>query len=266
MYSIFIKDILASASEIAVKYFGKVSSSVKMGDNNQVLTEADLEIGRFIVKKIKDTYTTHNIIDEEAGVIDNKSELTWVVDPIDGTSNFANGLPHYGIMIGLLINNLPIAGGVSLPFYKEIYIAENGKGAFCNNKEINISKERNLLNSLVVYQIDGHQENPEMTHTEAKLLGKIILSIRNLRTTNSVFDVAMVASGKYGAILNKMSKIWDNVAQQVIIEEAGGIYTDFYGNPIDYSNPLSKVKDNFTYCAGAPRLHQQLIDIIKSHE
>lgn len=266
MYSIFIKDILASASEIAVKYFGKVSSSVKMGDNNQVLTEADLEIGRFIVKKIKDTYTTHNIIDEEAGVIDNKSELTWVIDPIDGTSNFANGLPHYRIMIGLLINNLPIAGGVSLPFYKEIYIAENGKGAFCNNKEINISKERNLLNSLVVYQIDGHQENPEMTHTEAKLLGKIILSIRNLRTTNSVFDVAMVASGKYGAILNKTSKIWDNVAQQVIIEEAGGIYTDFYGNPIDYSNPLSKVKDNFTYCAGAPRLHQQLIDIIKSHE
>jgi myo-inositol-1(or 4)-monophosphatase len=94
------------------------------------------------------------------------------------------------------------------------------------------------------------------------LLSDIILNIRNLRSSNSTFDQVLVAKGKYGATINRTSKIWDNVAQQIVIEEAGGIYTDFYGAPMDYSNPLAKVSDNFTFCAASPLLHQQLMEII----
>lgn len=266
MYQDFIKKVLQRASEIANNNFGKVTSTTKCGDNNQVLTQTDLEIGTFIISEIEKEYPDYNIIDEEAGVIDKKSEYTWVIDPIDGTSNFANGLPTYGTMFGLLKNNESIAGGIVLPFFDEIYIAEKGSGAFCNNQKIKVSTETNLLKSLVVYQIDGHQENPDLTRNETKLLAEIILNIRNLRDTNSAYDLAMVACGKYGAILNKTSKIWDNVAQQIIVEEAGGIYTDFYGNKMDYSNPLSKAKDNFTYSAGASLLHQKLIDIINKYD
>jgi myo-inositol-1(or 4)-monophosphatase len=261
-YKNFIIDMLKKASEISVDYFGKVNGITKVNDNNQVLTKADLEIGKFIIGEIKANYPEMNIIDEEAGVIDNKSEDTWVIDPIDGTSNFANGVPTYGIMLGLLHQDKPIAGGIALPYFNEIYLAEIGGGAFCNDISIKISQETKLSSVLVAYGIDGHQEKPELTEKEMAILNKLVLNIRNLRTSNSAFDTAMVAKGRYGALLNQTSKIWDNVAQQVIIEEAGGKYTDFWGKPVNYENPLTKAKDNFTFCAAAPVLHQQIQEII----
>lgn len=261
-YIAFIKETLRAASEIAQRNFGTVSSTVKQGDNNQVLTETDLAIGHYIVTRIQESFPTHNVIDEEAGIIDKKSEYTWVVDPIDGTSNFANGLPTYGVMIGLLQGNKAIAGGIVLPAFQQIYVAEKGKGAFCNDAPISVTKEQKLLSVLVAYGVDGHQEDPERTYKEVKVLSEIILHIRNLRTTNSAYDMAQVPAGRYGAYLNQTTKIWDNVALQPIVEEAGGIMTDFWGKPMDYSNPLTRAQENFTICAAAPTLHEQLQNII----
>jgi myo-inositol-1(or 4)-monophosphatase len=263
-YRSFIVSVLQEASAIAANNFGKVSGSVKPEDNNQVLTQTDIEIGNFIVGKVKENYPDHNIIDEEAGVVDNGSRYTWVIDPIDGTSNFANGVLTYGIMIGLLDADVPIAGGVAIPFLQETYVAIKGEGAYCNGEKVTVSTEPQLLHSLVAYGIDGHQEDPSITRDEVRILSEIILNIRNLRSSNSTFDQVLVAKGKYGATLNRTSKIWDNVAQQIVIEEAGGIYTDFWGAPMDYSNPLSKVDTNFTFCAGAPVLHKQLLQIINA--
>lgn len=258
-YLDFITQTLKQAAEIAHSNFGKVSSiSTKTGDNNQVLTETDIAIGTHIVQKIEEHFPTHNIIDEEAGVIDKKSKYTWVVDPIDGTSNFANGLPTYGCMMGLLEEDLAIAGGIVLPSFSQLYVAQKGSGAFCNGEKINVTSETNLLSCLVAYCIDGHQENPQMTLDEIAVLGEIILNIRNLRTTNSAYDMVQVPAGRYGAFLNQTTKIWDNVALQPIIEEAGGIVTDFWGKPMDYSNPLGRVDENYTICAAAPDLHKEL--------
>lgn len=264
-YTDFIKKVLSEAAEIAKKNFGKVSGIVKGADNNQVLTEADLGIGKFIIAKIKENYPDYSIIDEEAGAIANNSKYTWVIDPIDGTSNFANGLPAYGIMLGLLENDRSVAGGVALPYFSEIYFAEKGKGAFCNGEEIKVSKEINLLNALVAYGIDGHQENPLLTKNECKIIAEIVLNIRNLRASGSVFDTMMVARGKYGVYLTQTGKIWDNVAQQIIIEEAGGVYTDYFGNPIDYKNPIARANENYTFCAAPPALHKKLQEIIKKN-
>lgn len=264
-YTQFIEASLQQASRLALEYFGKVTSSVKDGDNNQVLTEADLAVGQFLVAQVKRTFPDYNIIDEEAGVTDNGSRYTWVIDPIDGTSNFANGSPLYGIMLGLLDGGMAVAGGAVLPAFGEIYVATKGNGAFCNGKKIAVSTETELRNALVAYGIDGHQEAPETTIQEVEVLGDIILGIRNLRDSNSVFDTALVAKGVYGAALNRTSKIWDNVAVQSLIEEAGGVYTDFFGQPIDYSDPLSKADQNFTLCAGAPAIHRQLQKIINAH-
>lgn len=261
-YQTFLKNSLQEASQIANESFGKVSNTIKGTDSNQILTETDLAVGKLLITKIQTAYPDYNIIDEEAGIIDKNSEYTWVIDPIDGTSNFAHGVPTYGIMMGLLKNATPIAGGIVLPAFQTITIAEKGHGAFTNDKRIFVTKETQLLNTLVSYCIDGHQENPEMTHKEIKLLGKIVLKIRNLRSSNSAFDTIMVAQGSYGGLLNQTSQIWDNVAQQIIIEEAGGIYTDFWGESIDYASPLNKVDQNFTFCAAAPALHQQLQEII----
>ena len=261
-YTEFMFAVLSLASRVASDNFGKVTGATKPEDNNQVLTDTDIEIGNLLVSKVKEAFPSHNIIDEEAGVIDKGSNITWVIDPIDGTSNFANGIETYGIMIGLLEKNIPVAGGIALPSFNKILIAEKGKGTFLNGNRVTVTKETRLLSSLVAYGIDGHQEDPALTRIEAKQLGEIVLAIRNLRSSNSAFDAVMVAEGRYGAILNQTSKIWDNVAAQIIIEEAGGVYTDFEGRPINYSDAISKFENNFTMCAGAPSLHKQLQEII----
>ncbi len=261
-FSTFIAQTLKDASEIANARFGTVSGTVKPGDNNQVLTETDLEIGKLIVGRVRQAYSGHNVIDEEAGVIDNGADYTWVIDPIDGTSNFANGVETYGVMIGLLHHDTPVAGGIALPAFRKITVAAKGEGAFTNGSRIGVTSETKLANALVAYGIDGHQENPETTHDEAALVGKLVLAIRNLRTSNSAYDAVMVAEGRYGATLNRTSKIWDNVAPQIIIEEAGGVFTAFDGAPLDYRDALRRTGDNFTWCAGAPVLHAQLQQII----
>lgn len=265
-YLPFIQKTLEGASEIALDYFGKVTPEVKLEDNNQVLTAADLAVGKFIIEQISSKYPDHNIIDEEAGTIDNGSNMTWVVDPIDGTSNFAVSTPLYGCMLGLLKDDTPVAGGVVLPALNELYLAEKGSGATRNGVGVGVSKQVKLSDLLVAYGLDGHSDNPSSTRSEAKLLGEIVLYIRNLRSSNSVFDIMMTAVGSYGAFLNQTSRIWDNVAPQVIVEEAGGVYTDFYGQPINYVDALSRVEDNFTVCAASPLAHRAIQSIIHNKE
>lgn len=264
MYGEFIATVLERAAITAREMYGNVSSSVKPEDNNQVSTDADLAIGKMIVAAVLDAYPQDSVIDEEAGVIKGQSDIVWVVDPIDGTSNFAAGTPLYGCMLGVLKNGVPIAGGVTLPSLDQLYVAEKGLGATCNGKPIRVSGETELKKSLISYGIDGHQDTPELTYDETRLLAEIVLAIRNLRTSNSTFDLMMTARGSYGAFLNQTSKIWDNVAPQIIIEEAGGIYTDFDGRPMDYTDALSRSKENFTVCAAPPTLHAALQAIIRS--
>lgn len=262
-YDVFIKEVLQKAATTADGFFGKVSGVVKTGDNNQILTEADIQIGKQLVAAVQAAYPDHNVIDEEAGGIDKGSRYTWVIDPIEATSNFAAGLPQYGIMIGLLEDAVPIAGGIIAPAYGKLYVAEKGKGATCNGESIHVTNEVDLLNTLVSYGIDGHQENPEQTIDECRVMADIILGCRNMRNAGcEALDPMYVAEGRYGGRVNTTSKIWDNVAPQIIAEEAGAVWTTANGELPDYSNPLDKIHQNFTFCVAPPVLHSQLQKII----
>jgi myo-inositol-1(or 4)-monophosphatase len=262
-YLAFMEQALAEAAKTADGFFGKVSGTVKADDNNQVLTDADVAIGKQLVAAVQAAYPDHNVIDEEAGAVDKGSRYTWVIDPIEATSNFAAGLPQYGIMIGLLEDAIPIAGGIIAPAYGKLYLAQKGRGATCNGSPIHVMSEPKLLNTLVSYGIDGHQENPERTVNESRVMADIILGCRNMRNTGcEALDPMYVAEGRYGGRVNTTSKIWDNVAPQIIAEEAGAIWTCADGSPTDYSNPLSRIEQNFTFCVASPVLHQQLQAII----
>lgn len=262
-YQSFIEHSLHQASEIASEKFGRVSGTIKDEDSNQILTEADTQIGRLLVDLIRGEFPKHNIIDEETGVIDNSSQFTWVIDPIDGTSNFVQGIPNYGIMIGLLREGEAISAGISLPFFQEIILAEKGQGTFRNNERLQVTKESDLSSVLVAYQLDARQNDPDFTRREYARVAEIALAVRNLRTSGSCFDAVMVAEGKYGACLNQTAKIWDVVATQLIIEAAGGVCTDFFGRKLDYSKPLIQAGNNFTYCLASSTLHEQIQKIIR---
>lgn len=264
-YTDFIENILGKASKIALDNFGKVSGRTKPDDNNQVLTDTDIEIGRFIIEQIRREFPKYNIIDEEAGVIDKGSEFTWVVDPIDGTANFAMGVPTYGTMIGLLENDIPIAGGMSLPSFDQIIIAQKTKGAYLNGEKINVTLEASLSNTLVAIGMDPDKNNPDKIRNQMSTAAEVLLNSRNIRSSNSVFDLVMVAKGSYGGWLSLSGKVWDNAGPQIVLEESGAIYTDFLGKPIDYSDPLTKTKINYTNCVASPILHKKLQKIIHSN-
>ncbi len=262
-YRAFITEQLQTATNIALAHFEKVTGTVKAGDTNQVLTEADVAIGKHLVAAVRVAYPSHNIIDEETGVIDNGSRYTWVIDPIDGTSNFAVGSPDYGIIIGLLEDATPIAGGVIAPAHNKLFVATKGEGTTCNGKPVHATSEPELLNVLVSFGIDGNQAQPERTIEECRVLADLVLAVRNIRNSGSeAIDPMYVAEGRYGGRVNLTSKIWDNVGPQIIAEEAGALWTDIAGNPIDYSNPTKRADQNFTFCVAPPQLHGQLLAVI----
>lgn len=263
MYHGFLTSLLTQSAQIANRSFGKVSVLIKPGDKNQVLTKTDLEISPFIIDNLNKLYPTYNVIDEEAGIINKNSDYTWVIDPIDGTSNFANGVPMYGVMIGLLCQDKPVAGGVVLPFFKELYIAEKGSGCMCNGNLIIMQRVEKLSETLVAYGIDGFKENLKLAQQEAVLIGELAVSALNIRSSNSCFDAIQVARGKYGGWLTQTSSVWDNVALQIIIEEAGGKYTSLIGEELDYEEALTNHPKNYTVCAGAVLIHSQLQELIK---
>jgi myo-inositol-1(or 4)-monophosphatase len=261
-----IEEWLRQAAKLAMQHFGKVSGTVKPGDNNQVLTEADVAIGKYLVEVVAKTFPDHNIIDEEAGAIDKKSKYTWVIDPIEGTSNFAAGLPNYGIMVGLLEDSTPLAGGVIAPAFNKLYLAQKDKGATVKGKPIHVTTETKLSNVLVSVGLDGYADDPQRTQRECTMLAELIVNIRNYRNTGcEATDPMYVAEGRYGARLNLSSRIWDNVAPQIIAEEAGALWTSVDGKPLDYTDPLTKAKDNFTFCVASPTLHKQIQTIVQKH-
>jgi myo-inositol-1(or 4)-monophosphatase len=256
----FLEETLKHATEIALRSFGKVRGTVKQSDPTQVVTETDLAIGRHFIERIHRYFPDHSIVDEEAGVLEGNSEYTWVIDPIDGTSNFAAGVPTYGVMAGLLKGDEPVAGGVALPSFGQIAIAEKEKGAFVDGKRARVTDERELRNCLVAYEVDGACE--EKVREDLRYFERVVMNARNVRASSSVFDIAMVAEGKYGGILNRTTRIWDNVAPDILIVESGGLYTDFFGLPLAYSHPLTLYDANYTVCAGAPLIHAQLQKLI----
>lgn len=264
-YLTFLETELKKAAEIAERYFDKAKTSVK--PDRSILTEADLAIGKQLVAAVREAWPDHNIIDEEAGVIDRGSRYTWVIDPIEATSNFAAGLPQYGIMVGLLEGATPVAGGIIAPAYNKLYLAEKGKGATCNGKPIHVNAEAGLDEFLVSFSTVARPENVEAAYRDHRLMAEVALASRGTRDNNcEAVDTMYVAEGRYGGRVNLVSKIWDNIAPQIICEEAGAIWTAVDGSPNDYSNPLTRVEQNYTFCVAGPVAHRQLQTIIRKHE
>ncbi|HKE14179.1 MAG TPA: inositol monophosphatase [Kofleriaceae bacterium] len=256
-----IVDMLGQASEVARRHFGRAAGSVKPHDRSQVVTQADLEIAALLAGAIDARFPDHNRLDEELGAVDRGSRYTWVVDPIDGTSNFAVGVETYGVMIGLLEDDRPLAAGIALPAAGALYRAERGGGAWCRERRLRMD-ELDLSAALVAVGIIGDADDPPRTRRAFVELAELAMAARGLRCTNSVVDAVMVAEGRYGAWLVPAFRIWDSVAAHLLIEEAGGTCTRLDGGPLVYQRPLTRARDRFSVCAAPPLLHARLQEIL----
>ncbi|MBI4096064.1 MAG: inositol monophosphatase [DPANN group archaeon] len=242
-------------------WFDKIPNvSVKQNQSN-VVSQADLKSEEKIIAEIKKTRPHDRILTEESGILEGESEFTWVVDPLDGSSNFVSRLPWFGISIAVLKDYEPIMAGISLPFYNAVYFAAKGRGAYLNVSPIHISQEQSLKNVLVAYSLD-YSEDKKETEAEARLMVEIVRNCRNLRATNSVVDLVYAAEGRLGGMINKTNKIWDVAAADLIIREAGGVVTDLAGQPLDFKFNKTDYLRNYSIVAGNPSLHKTLLDII----
>ena len=201
------------ASKILIRDFGEVEKlQVSLKGPNNFVTNADRKVEKIIIEELEKSKKNFSILTEESGFIKNKDKDNfWIIDPIDGTTNFLNGVPHFCISIALLFEKEIIAGVIYDPIKDEIFYAEKNGGSFLNNKSIRVSKKNNISGCL--YGVNFRKNLPEN------------LIIRN--TGSAALDLAYVSCGRFDGCFQKNVNLWDIAAGTVLIKEAGGIVDNF---------------------------------------
>jgi myo-inositol-1(or 4)-monophosphatase len=248
-----IIEIAKEAGQIVREGFGKnLNIEFKTNESNLV-TQIDKASEKKIIEYVKKEFPTHGILAEESGESKNTSEFIWVIDPLDGTTNFAHGLPIFSVSIGVQKNGLTIAGAVYDVMQDIVYSAESGGGADANNKRINVSSNDKLQRALLVtgfpYNI---AENPENAFERFIVLTKTSRGMRRLGS--AAIDFCYVANGVFDGFWEVYLHPWDLCAGKLILEEAGGIVTGFKGEPINiFSNKI---------LATNKYIHDQMVEVI----
>lgn len=259
-YTAFIDSCLREASAVATRMRGSGRAAVKPADVNQVVTDADLALGALLTGRIGDAYPRHAILEEETGATPGDDGVTWIVDPLDGTSNYAVGSPLYGVMMAAVGPDGVLAGGLALPAFGAVYVAQSGRGATRDGRPLGPLPTTGLDRSLVAYGMDkGPADRMEV---EGRLVAAIGTACLGVRTSNSVFDLCMVADGAYGAFVHRGCRIWDVAAAVCVLAECGARCTDLAGRPLDLTRPLEKADRVFEVCFASATAHPSLITAI----
>ena len=211
-------------------------------------------LDRFIVREIEKKYPLHSILTEEGGYIDKGSEYLWIVDPIDGTSNFASGNPLFSVSIALMKEKQLLLGAIYAPAINEFYFAKRNTGAYLNGKRIHVSSISKLKRAYM-YQCEGAEKNRKKTIKLVKLLYPKVLDIRKLGSAS--IEAAWVALGRGDAYVTTSEEAWDVAAAVLLVEEAGGKVTDFKGKK------WRPRRTNLVF--SNKKLHKQILNIIKKY-
>jgi len=244
-----------AAGKILKDSFGFVNNVMKKGAIDLV-TDADLEAEKVVLEAIQDDFPTDNILSEEAGNHQHSSSnRTWIVDPLDGTTNFAHGFPFFAVSIALSIDTEIVIGIVYNPKMGEFYEAVRGEGSRLNNRPINVSKAPNLNESLVGTGFPYYVH--ERPGDVIKFFSKMVVRAQGIRRPGSAaMDLCYVAAGRLDGFWEQGLKPWDTAAGILIVEEAGGKVTTIEGQP--YS-PFHK-----TIVAANPLIHAEMIKVLNS--
>ncbi len=212
---------------------------MKGGNPRDIVTSVDNEINEFLISEIKKEFPTHRIYSEEGEGVIGDSDEQWAIDPIDGSSNFSRGIPHYAICIALLRGDVPQAGAVYNPVTRELFSFKKGGGAFLNGKPIHVSKETELKNAFVFLHAG---RKPELWDwggaSYTKLLG---VAKKTGNYGGSALDACFVAMGRLEANIYGRLTTLDIAAAVGILLEAGGRVVNDKGELIAFSTEPQKV-------------------------
>ncbi len=226
-------EIAREAGALLMDYFHQ-HVKVEYKGEVDLVTVADRKSEALIVHRIQARWPKHDVLGEEGASIETGSDYRWYVDPLDGTTNFAHGFPVFCVSLALEWKGQRIAGVVYDPTRDELFSAERGSGAYLNGEPIRVSKVANLAECLVATGFPSHKrhKNPNIFFYH-----QITLRTHGVRRAGSAaLDLASVASGRFDGFWEFNLNPWDTAAGVLLVEEAGGVVTDFSGGPFQLNS------------------------------
>ncbi len=220
------------ASKLIIRDFGEVEKlQVSKKGPNDFVTKTDKHVEKILIDELSKTKKNYSFITEETGKIKNKDkDNIWIIDPIDGTTNFLHGIPHFAICIALKSKDEILSGLIFDPIKDEMFFAEKEKGAYLNNQRLRVSKKNSLDECLFASNHEG-----------------VKFSNLNMRYSGcAALDLAYVASGRLDGFFHNKINIWDIAAGTLLVKEAGGIVNNFDKfdlNKIDIKASSSAIND-----------------------
>jgi myo-inositol-1(or 4)-monophosphatase len=250
------KALSREAGAVHLSHFKNPLITHTKSSSYDIVTQSDAEAEALILSAIAKEYPTHHLIAEESGESGGTGDYNWVVDPLDGTVNFAHGLPVFSVSIALADANLnPLVGVVYDPVSDELFSAVRGGGAFLNDAPIHVSNAKTLGESLLASGFPYDKStDPDNNLTQ---WGKFLIEARGLRRLGSAaLDLCYVGAGRFDGYWEAKLKLWDFMAGILVVEEAGGRVTDYRGGT---GEPMIRGARLVT---SNGHIHQQMIDTL----
>ena len=243
------------ASKILIRDFGEIENlQVSLKGPGNFVTASDIKVEKILIDELQKARPSYSILSEEIGQVNNDESFKWIIDPIDGTSNFLHGIPHFAISIGLEHNKEIICGIIYDPIKDEMFVAEKGNGSYLNNKRMRVSSRSKLKDCMICtggprYESDDRELSLE---EQKKFSSKVLVPIRKLGSAS--LDMAYVAMGRFDGFWQRDLSYWDIAAGIIIIQESGGLVTDFKGE--------SEYIKNKTVLATNSKINEEMIEVL----
>ena len=249
--------VCRKAAKILIRDFGEIENlQVSLKGPGNFVTASDLKVEKILVEELQKARPTYSILSEEVGQINNDESFKWIIDPIDGTSNFLHGIPHFAISIGLEHDKEIICGIIYDPIKDEIFTAEKGNGAYLNNKRMRVSARSKLKDCIIC--TGGHKRNSkdrELALEEyKKFSSKVFIPIRKFGSAS--LDMAYVAAGRCDGYWQRDLSYWDIAAGIILVKESGGFVTDFNGE--------NRYIQNNTILVTNSKINKEMIEVLSS--
>jgi myo-inositol-1(or 4)-monophosphatase len=240
-----------AAAHVIAKNYGKSNDSRVKGESKGLVTATDLEADRVILD-ILSAYSPYEIISEESGSSHKKNGPKWVIDPLDGTNNFARSLPLFAVSIGLMDGNESLVGVIIDPINKKEYYATKGGGAFCNGEKLTLPK----FDTEYIPMLFLNHGYAKTDREKFKKLSKRLASNYNvLKLGTTAIELCYIATGSVDGFICSGDELWDFAAGIVIAQEAGSVFTDWQGNLWDGKTDHLIIS--------RPEIHEELVNTIK---
>ena len=247
------------ASRLLIRDFGEVEKlQVSSKGPGDFVSSADKRTEKILIDELHKAHPEYSILTEESGLI-NKSNKNnrWIIDPIDGTMNFLNGIPQFAISVAYEENNEIQCGVIFNPISNEMFFAEKGSGAYLNNSRIRVSKQKKINDALLVTGGPKQQSN-----IKKKIFSEYInvsMNVSNVRKYGSAaLDMAYVACGRFDGYWQREIEYWDVAAGVIIVKEAGG-FTNFFDEDKNFPTKKNIIASN-------SQIHDELIDLLNKKD